>query len=280
MVMDQDAFISAVQKQLESEQHALPLFNPAVLLVQQELLKKNPNLHTIEQLISEDPALSGTLLKIANSSMYRGLFPTTTVRSALIRLGMSEVFRIVLTDIGNRSFGSNDRQLDGIMKKLWQHSRGCAFASGMLASAIDCGVTQHDAFLAGLLHDIGKLPILQVIARKKRKQPQQVVSEPLLVQVMDRLHAEQGYKMLQEIRVPEAIAIAARDHHLPDCDPEVPLLLLVRMANCICHRLGIGLRRDPSTDLLTTPEAIQLGLTQPVLDEVLDFLTSAPELAT
>ena len=279
MAMDLEAFTCTVQKQLESEQHTLPLFNPAVLLVQQELLKKDPNLRTIEQLVSEDPALSGTLLKIANSSMYRGLFPTTTVRSALIRLGMSEVFRIVLTDIGNRSFGSGDRQLDGIMKKLWQHSRGCAYAAGMLASATDGGVAQHDAFSAGLLHDIGKLPILQVIARKKRSQPQQAVSEPLFLQVMDSLHAEQGYKMLQEIQVPAAIAIAARDHHLPDCDPGAPLLLLVRMANRICHRLGIGLRRDPSIDLLTTPEAIQLGLTQPELDKVLDFLGAASELA-
>lgn len=280
MVMDQDVYVSTVQKQLESERHTLPLFNPAVLLVQQELLKKDPNLQTIEQLISEDPSLSSNLLKIANSSMYRGLFPTTTVRSALIRLGMSEVFRVVLTDIGDRSFGSDDRQLDGIMKKLWQHSRGCAFAAGMLALAIDCGVAQHDAFSAGLLHDIGKLPILQVIARKKRKQPKQDVDETLLIEVMDRLHAEQGYRMLQEIRVPNVIALTARDHHLPDCDPGAPLLLLVRMANRICHRIGIGLRRDPSIDLLTTPEAILLGLTQPELDKVLDFLTTATELAS
>ena len=278
--MDQDAFIGTVHKQLESERHTLPLFNPAVLLVQQELLKREPNLRTIEQLIGEDPSLSSNLLKIANSTLYRGLVPTTTVRSALIRLGMSEVFRIVLADIGNRSFGSDDRQLDAIMKKLWQHSRGCAYAAGMLASAIDCGVSQHDAFAAGLLHDIGKLPILQVIARKKRKLPKQVVGETLLMKAMDRLHAEQGYALLQEIQVSEAVALAARDHHLPDCDPGASLLLLVRMANRICHRLGIGLRHDPSIDLLETEEALLLGLTQPELDEVLDFLTTAPELAS
>ena len=278
--MDQDAFIGTVHKQLESERHTLPLFNPAVLLVQQELLKREPNLRTIEQLIGEDPSLSSNLLKIANSTLYRGLVPTTTVRSALIRLGMSEVFRIVLADIGNRSFGSDDRQLDAIMKKLWQHSRGCAYAAGMLASAIDCGVSQHDAFAGGLLHDIGKLPILQVIARKKRKQPKQVMGETLLMKVMDRLHAEQGYALLQEIQVPEAVALVARDHHLPDCDPVASLLLLVRMANRICHRLGIGLRHDPSIDLLETAEALLLGLTQSELDDVLDFLTSAPELAS
>lgn len=278
--MDQDTFISTVQKQLESERHTLPVFSHAVLQVQQELLKKEPNLQTIEQLISEDPSLSSNLLRIANSTLYRGLIPTTTVRSALIRLGMSEVFRIVLTDIGNQSFGSEDRQLDGMMKKLWQHSRGCAFAAGMLASTIDCGVAQHEAFSAGLLHDIGKLPILQIVARKKCKQPGQAVGETLLIKAMDCLHAEQGYMMLQEIKMPEAIAFAARDHHLPDCDPGAPFLLLVRLANQICHRLGIGLRRDPSIDLLATSEATLLGLTQPELDKVLDFLTTATELAS
>jgi len=271
-------FLKVLKKYIESERFSLPIFDPVSLRIQQELIKKEPNLRTIEKLVSGDQSLSSNLIKVANSSMYRGLVPTTTVKSALIRLGMSEVFRIVLAGVSQRSFTAHDRQVDTIMKKLWQHSMGCAFAAGMLSNSLDFGVLQHEAFSAGLLHDVGKLLILKVIAEKKRKNRALAVPDSLLLGAMDLLHAEQGHLLLQQIQMPEIFAIVARDHHLPEFDPHNYILVLVRMANHICHQMGIGLKHEPSLDLLAMAEAIQIRLSPSELEKVQDFLTTTSGL--
>ncbi|MCL2458786.1 MAG: HDOD domain-containing protein [Desulfobulbus sp.] len=277
---DDSKFLQTLKEHLESEQPFLPIFDPVSMRLQQELLKKDPCLHAIEKLVCADQSLSSQLLKIANSSVYRGLIDSTTVRSALIRLGISEVFRIVLTNVSRKSFSDHDRQIDAIMKKLWQHSMGCAFAAGMLSNSLDFGVFQQEAFFAGLLHDIGKLLILKAVADKKKTSKVFNVSDPMLLEAMDLLHAEQGYRLLRRIQIPETLALVARDHHLEEFAADNYVLVLVRIANHICHRRGIGLRCDPDLDLLALPEAVHLGLSLTELDNVQDFLTTTPGLFT
>jgi len=278
MISNEDDFLQVLRKYLESERFSLPIFDPVSLRIQQELVKKEANLQAIEKLVSADQSLSSHLLKIANSSIYRGLVATTTVRAALIRLGMSEVFRIVLASVSKKSFSTHDRQVDAIMKRLWQHSMGCAFAAGMLSNSLDFGVLQHEAFSAGLLHDIGKLLILKVIAEKKRKNTALAVADPLLLRAMDRLHVEEAHLLLRQIQMPEAFAVIARDHHLPNFDPDNYILVLVRMANHICHQMGIGLKHDPTLDLLALKEAVHIRLSPSELKKVQDFLTTTSGL--
>ncbi|WP_310600790.1 HDOD domain-containing protein [Desulfobulbus sp.] len=275
---DDSAFLQALKKHIEAKQLSLPIFDPVSMRLQQELLKKDPSLAAIEKLICADQSLSSQLLKIANSSVYRGLVDSTTVRSALIRLGISEVFRIVLTNVSRKSFSDRDRQIDGIMKRLWQHSMGCAFAAGMLSNSLDFGVFQQEAFFAGLLHDIGKLLILKVISDKKRTSKALNVGVPLLLEAMDQLHAEQGYRLLCQIQMPETFALVARDHHLEEFASDNYILILVRIANHICHQMGIGLRHDPDLDLLALPEAVHLGLSRTEVDNVQDFLATTSGL--
>lgn len=275
---NEHTFVKVLKKYIEAEGVSLPIFDPVSLRIQQELVKKEPDLRTVEKLISGDQALSSNLLKIANSAMYQGLVATTSVRSALVRLGMAEVTRIVLADNSKKMFSSRDRRIHAIMKKLWQHSMGCAFATGMLSNCLDFGVFQQEAFSAGLLHDIGKLLILKVIAEKKRVNAALAVSDELLFGAMDLLHAEQGYLLLRQIQMPETIAAIARDHHLPDFESNNYIFPLVRMANQICHQMGIGLKHDPSIDLLATDEAIHIRLSQSELDKVQNFLTTTTGL--
>ncbi|MDY0389605.1 HDOD domain-containing protein [Desulfobulbus oligotrophicus] len=275
---EQSAFLKQLKQYVESERFSLPVFDPVSLRIQLELVKKDPNLRTIEKLITGDQALSGNLLKVANSPLYRGLVVTTSVRSALTRLGLTEITRIVLAGISKRNFRSGDRQLDGLMKKLWQHSMGCAFAAGMLSNCLDFGVLQHEAFTAGLMHDIGKLLILKVVAERKKRMRGLDISTNLLVEAMDSLHAEQGYLLLKHIHMPESMAVISRDHHLENVSSDQYVLLLVRLANRICHQMGIGLKHEPDHDLLMIPDAQVVGLKQPDLEKVQHFLITTPEL--
>ena len=274
----QQAFVDTLRTFLESERLTLPVFNPITLRVQQELVKKEPNFSQVEKLIRADQSLSSNIVNIANSALYHGLLPVNTVKAAIVRLGISEVARIAFTDINKKIFTSSDRQINAIMKKLWQHSLGCAFATGMLSQRLDFGVMQHEAFSAGLFHDIGKVLILKVLAEKKRNTKGLVVPEEILLGAMDLLHTEQGDHLLRQIKMPEVFAVIARDHHLEEYNRDNYLLVLVRMANRICHALGIGLKEELTTPLLRRPEAIQLGLSFSDLEKIEKFLQTTSGL--
>jgi hypothetical protein len=69
-----------------------------------------------------------------------------------------------------------------------------------------------------------------------------------------------------------------RDHHLQDFNRTNYLLTLVRMANLICHQMGIGLKHDAAIDLLETEEAHLINLAKPDLEEVENFLKTTPTL--
>nr|WP_320010501.1 HDOD domain-containing protein [uncultured Desulfobulbus sp.] len=278
-MVNQHAFVETLRSFLDSERLTLPVFNPISLRVQQELVKKEPNVAKVVKLISADQSLSSNIINIANSAMYRGLLPVRTVKSAIIRLGLSEVARIAFTDINKKIFTARDPQIDAIMKKLWQHSLGCAFAAGMLSQRLDFGVMQHEAFSAGLFHDIGKLFILKVLAEKKKKSTtKMVVSEDILLAAMGLLHCEQGDHLLRQIQMPEILAIIARDHHQEDYDRNNYLLVLVRMANHICHALGIGLEEPMDISLLKQSEALQLSLAHSDLENIQKFLQTTAGL--
>lgn len=276
---NEKTFVAALKKHIESERLTLPIFDAVSLRIHIELIKKEPSFRAVEKLIIADQALSSNLLKIANSARYSGLVETVTVKSAIMRIGMSEIARIVSADISKKMFHSRDSQMAAITKKLWQHSLGCAFAAGLLSSRLDFGVMQNEAFFAGLFHDIGKLLILKVIAEQKRKDRSITVADELLLNAMDILHAEQGYLLMRQINLPEMYAVIARDHHLQDFDRDNYLLALVRMANLVCHFMGIGLVHDPCVALLETEEAVLLNLTEPDLEALQDFLNSTPGLA-
>jgi HD-like signal output (HDOD) protein len=262
------SLLDVINRYIAADTLSLPVFNNAAVRLQMELVKPEPDLRVIEQVITSDQALSSQVLKIANSAFYRGLVEVGTVRAAIIRLGMREIGRIVLMAASEQHFRSRDRTIALVMKKLWQHSVGCAYGTAWLARRRDCGVEQSQAFFAGLFHDVGKLFVLMVIEQIKRKNKSLKLTDSLLMEAMNRLHAREGSRLLTRWNMPEHLHVIARDHHAAEIDGQNRLLLLVRMANLVCRKLGIGLAEDGSLLLAATPEANLLGLTGTDLAEL------------
>lgn len=270
--------IGLLKRSLEFEPEILPVFSAIALQVQLELIKNQPDLKVIEQLILQDQSLSSTVLRIANSVRYCGLIETTTIRSAIVRLGMAEIMQIVCAEIGRKMFHSHDHVIEMLMKKLWQHSVGCAFTAGMLAPYSPHGVLQAEAFSAGLFHDIGKLHILKIIETKRKTNKIFDVSAETIQEIFTELHAKQGYWLINRLKLPKMYALVARDHHLPECDTNDTLLLLVRLANAFCHHLGLGMTADPAINILESSEAQALPVTEIHLEKIRKFLASNPNL--
>lgn len=262
------SLIDVINRCIESDSVSLPVFNTAAARVQQEMARKEPSLQVLERVITSDQALSTQVLKIANSPFYRGLAEVGTVRSAVMRLGMKEIEQIVLLATSRQHFASKDRTISLLMKKLWQHAVGCAYGTVWLAKRHTYGVEQSQAFFGGLFHDVGKLLILVIIEHVKRKNTALKLTDGLLLEAMAKLHAREGNKLLTQWNMPDYFCVVARDHHTVEIDDKNTLLLLVRMANLVCHKLGIGLVKDTALVLPATVEANLLNLSEIDLAEL------------
>jgi HD-like signal output (HDOD) protein len=262
--MNQDkSFIEIVDTHLASSNARLPVFNTTALRIQQEIAKDESDLQVIEKLIVSDQALTAKVLSISNSSFYKGLQQVSTVRNAIVRVGINEVSNIVMLITHESNFRSKDPFVQGIMRKLWRHSVACAMGSNWLAKQCGLHSLAHEAFFAGLLHDVGMLFILTVIDDLKHSNEIEIqLSDALLVEAMNTLHTHHGHSLMSHWNLPEKYSQIARDHHQEEFDENNLLLALVRLADMACCKLGIGLDEDPSIVLIASPEAETLHISE------------------
>ena len=252
-----------IDKFVATKKAKLPVFNSTALRIQKEIAKEEPDGRLIEKLIVSDQSLTGEVLRVSNSSFYKGLSQVATVRDAIIRLGIKEVSNIVTLITLQHNFQSKVPTVHKIMGKLWRHSVGCAIGASWLAKETGFQTISHETFIAGLLHDVGKLFILKAIDDMKTTgEIENSPSDTVMDEVMQNLHADQGYSLLKHWNLPEKYCQVARDHHAQEYDYTDFLLVLVRLANHICHKMGIGLCEDPSVVLMETSEANQLQISE------------------
>jgi len=92
----EESFIDLVNKQLTRKKNVLPVFDRTSMRIQQELVKKEPDIQSIEKLIVTDQSLVGQVLGMANSAFYKGLVKVSTIHNAILRIGITEVSNIVM----------------------------------------------------------------------------------------------------------------------------------------------------------------------------------------
>ncbi len=146
---------------LESGKVPLPVFNPIAIKVQQ-LIKGNPDLGKISELVSMDSKLSAAVLQTVNSPFYGLTSKKKTVADAINYLGLDESGNVVVSASLSGNFVSKDEKLQHYMAKLWKHNLACAIACQWLAKEMNNEISAM-AFLSGMLHDFGKLTLLAAI---------------------------------------------------------------------------------------------------------------------
>jgi len=262
-MVQQESFIEIIDQQLTSSNARLPVFNTTALRIQQEIAKQEPDIRLIERLIVSDQSLTAKVLSVSNSSFYKGLNQVATVRNAIVRLGINEVSNIVMLVTHENCFRSKDPFVHGIMRTLWRHSVGCAMGSNWLAKKCGLHGLAHEAFFAGLLHDVGKLFILTVIDDLKHSDDLNIQpSDALLIEAMNSLHANHGFSLMVHWNLPEKYCNVVRDHHNEEFESKDMLQVLVRLADKACLKQGIGMVEDPALVLVATPEAELLHISE------------------
>jgi HD-like signal output (HDOD) protein len=255
--------IRMIDKFLRDDKFELPLPGAVYQRLQGIMVKKNPDLWDLEKPITFDQSLTIRVIRMANSAFYRGFQKVTTVREAIMRLGSNEVINILLPISQRENFSTQDPWLSNIMHKLFQHSVASAVGAQWIAKNCRFRFLQQEAFIAGLLHDVGKNFLVTVIERIKLGGSLAFpLNEELIGQALATLHAEDGYFLLTKWGLPEKYRSVARNHHKESLQPDEELLAMVRLANRACHKAGIGLKSDPSLVLSARPEVPWLALSE------------------
>jgi len=260
------SLIDLIEEKLNDDRTVLPVFDQTGLRIQKEIAREEPDVNRIEKLITGDQALTTQVLKTANSAFYKGLTKVPTVKAAIVRLGTAEISNLVMLATQQKHYTAKDPRIKAMMQKLWRHAVGCAIGAQWAAREFGFKQLAREAFTAGLLHDVGKLLLFSVIETIQREKNLAVNSdESLLSEIMQNFHTEHGYILLQNWNLPARYCIIARDHHLPDFDRNNYLLMIIRLVNLACHKLGLGLVEDPDIVLAATPEADHLGISEVLL---------------
>ena len=260
---DEKSFIDSLKDHVKSGQAQLPAFDRTAVAVQQEMAKPEPDMTIIEKQILRDPALTGQLLKAANSPFYRGTLEISTVPNSIVRLGFADVANLITMLTQKKTFTANDPFIRSQMDELWLHSVACALGAKWIAKECRLPSKINEAFFAGLLHDIGKAFLLLAISdlRQAGKLTDNI-PQSFIEEVLDTLHASLGAQLLETWNLPETYRSVARHHHDSDQDEHNVILTMVSLANKALSKAGIGTKHYPDLDLATSPEAIRLDLSE------------------
>lgn len=232
-------------QELVAKVKGLPPVSHAALELVNLLEQPTIGNEAVVQVIKYDNVLTAKLLRACNSPYFGLEEPVLSVDHAVLLLGHREILHIVLT----LAFGSTMvTPLPGYAveaSELWRHSLITATASEMIATELpELNLDPSVAFTVGLLHDIGKLIIGQVLVGKlqadiRRQVEQEHVSRAEAEKtVLGTDHSEVGGCLLQGWCLPEEIVEAVANHHHPVLEPRLRFSVATHLADCVAHLVG------------------------------------------
>lgn len=238
-------------------------------------LSSDPNTSAdqLQQVISDDQAMTARILKIANSAMYACSRQIKTLTEAIVMLGFDSIRSLVVTSAARSLYSAGNTRMGLKERLLWEHSVGSAFACRLLVMERYPRLAE-EAFLAGLMHDIGKLLLnLQVPARFDEV-VQIVYNEnrhfcETEQELLGFDHTQVGAMLVAKWNLPPLLEQIIRDHHSPaEFSREMPLLLYLDIANNLCKKLGIGFVDFPELDMAALDSNQILAVAPATLDTV------------
>lgn len=265
-----------------SDPKVLPIVARRVLEV---IRDENASIAEICRVIEKDQAITTSVLKTANSAFYGLRSEVTSIRRAVVVLGLTTLRKIVFavsTKLQYKRFGITEQL-------MWDHSIGAAIAARYIASS-RWKELEEIAFLGGLMHDLGKVfmnnecPVAysQVMQTIYNEGESSLSAEDA---IFGYNHTVIGPLVMNKWGLPQIFSVVLEHHHLHCCPlDEVPLADAARVTACVhtadnmCRHLGIGYRRpDAAAPVIDPPVAAMLSLPQESLGKLLEEIRTVYE---
>lgn len=227
----------------------------------------------VANIISKDSSLSARLLKIANSAFYSFPSGIDTISRAVAIIGTKELSTIALGACALSMF--KDIPADLIdMRSFWEHSIACGIIARVISSHKENTTTER-FFLAGLLHDIGRLTIFKCLPVQAKESLLKAKRTNSLLhraekEVMGFSHSLIGGMLLKEWKLPVTLEDSVRYHHATtQCETALEPAV-VHLSDVITNALGIGTSGEQFVPTLDSKAWEEIGLSTGVLSATIN----------
>lgn len=235
--------------------------------------KSSPN--QVSEVVSSDPASTSRLLQVVNSPFFGLRKRVDTVSAAVRLLGFEPVRSLVLAITAGDMFKAPPGVAAGAVEQLWRHSIGVGVAAKVIGRRMGAPDVEQ-CFIAGLLHDIGKIVLLRSAPEAFQATLDLAAQEQVLfldaeATVCGTDHAAIGLMLAEKWAFPPSLAEAVSLHHRPELAKANPeLVAAVHVADIVCRALAIGSGGDALLPVLNRVAKQTLGLDAANLKEIVE----------
>jgi putative nucleotidyltransferase with HDIG domain len=257
----------------------LPTLPSVYSSLQKVLSNPHVSARDVSSVVEQDQALASKLLRIVNSAYYGFPGKISSLNRTIVLLGFTEVRNLSLSISVMGSFAHKNSSTEFNYENFWRHAIGVAVCSGILAKKAGpsiCG-SHEEAFVAGLIHDIGIILEHQLFSDEFKQATQIASKENRYIidaekKVLGFSHDESGAFLSETWNLPKKLCNAVEYHHNPANRKHdainYPIIATVHIADIIANMLGLGTSAD---SLIMQPDKVSwgtLGINISALEEI------------
>ena len=204
-----DVVKNFIEQRIESAGFDLPMLPQVVTEVLSLCNSEDSDAAKISELVHQDQAIAGHVLRVVNSPMFGGQSRIVSLQQAISRLGLNQLVEIVVAvSVRSRLF-TTGRQID-MLKQMWRHSVATGFLAKEIARIRRRNV--ESMFLCGLMHDVGKTVLLDALGQLESEMGRDLPRDDVYL-ALDVYHAQVGGMLARQWRMPEQVVEAVEHHH-------------------------------------------------------------------
>ena len=223
----------------------LPTLPRTVVRITEFVNDPKSSARDLARLITDDQVMTARLLRIVNSSYYAFPQRIATVTEAILLLGFDAIRHLLLTTSVFDLFPARSRKGRREMEHLWDHSLGCAIGAKAIGRFLGHDKLE-ELFVAGLLHDIGKIVEMMKLPDRyaevnRRVRDRNEPADRAEAQILGFTHAEAGQLLAEHWNLPAKLTGVIAHHHQPSAaGPFAAETLVVHLADILARALGLG----------------------------------------
>jgi HD-like signal output (HDOD) protein len=244
-----------LSERIQNGDFDLPTLPPTSLAALDLANRASVDVRQLVEAIERDPLITSELLRMANSALYATQNQASSLNQAVMRIGIKSVRNVVFRAAMKSSLGSAKR-LNEYAEEVWRQAQSVAAVARAIGA--QAGVEREQAYLIGLLHDLGKIALLGMLQREMKDLGQ--LTPALIGRSFHTFHERAGRAMALAWKLPEEIVSVAGAHHDYARNADHPReAALAKLAHEVDLRLSlrdeVGLRALVQSPLL---DALQI----------------------
>jgi putative nucleotidyltransferase with HDIG domain len=209
----------------------LPLLPAVAMELTSAAAREDVDMRVLAEMLKRDPALSAHVLRVVNSPLYSPRGQIVSLQQAVARVGASKIREISLV-IACKTGVFKVKGFEREIAEIFQHSVATALFGQEIARQTRNNV--EDAFLCGLLHDVGRPVLLQALGALLRE-ARVAVDRPAVLELVSAQHELAGGALARAWGLPETVQAAIREHHGAALDTQPNAVRITALADCMAH---------------------------------------------